>query len=336
MRSRPTLRSAPLIPALLLTAITAIPGSAQTSSYGPLATEEAGPVQRVGFTHASEGADPVARGGLRMDVWFGLSNIFEQDSSSTYELFIDEERLYSTATLRWGAADDVELGARFSLETTGGGVLDGLVSGFHERLGLANGNRAFYAQDQFAHTIRGKGGAMLLDVPQRTLALEDVRLFAKWRGWSSTDGSRVASLRGVVRIPVAQNRVGPRRTEFSLMAMGRRSWTRWHAHGTVGAATARSVSVFAEGMPGFSGFLDLALERNLNPGLSAVMQLGTSTPALSGFGDPELDGWPVNVVMGVTGRLRQVWGFEVTLQEDITADSPAADFTLGIGIRRSW
>jgi hypothetical protein len=312
------------------------PGLAQTRPFGPLTTEEASPLQRVGFTHASEGADPVEARAFRMDLWMGYSNIFEQDSSEAYEMFLDAERLYSTATLRWGAARNVELGARLSLETTGGGVLDGFLSTWHRRLRVGNANRGFYPTGQYAQTLRDGSGTLSLDVPQRTLALEDLRVFAKWRRWSSRDGSRVASLRGVVRIPTGDNRVGRRRTDVALMALGRRSWTRWHAHGTLGASTARAANDYGGLLRTSSAFMDLALERNLNPGLSAVAQLSMATPALQGFGDPELDGWPVNLVLGLAGRLKEGWGFDVSLQEDIPTDTPAVDFTLGIGVRRSW
>jgi hypothetical protein len=184
--------------------------------------------------------------------------------------------------------------------------------------------------------LRDRSGSLRLDVPRRTLAPEDLRLFAKWRRWSSADGSRVASLRAVVRVPLSDNRVGRRRTDVSVMALARRSWTRWHVHGTLGAATLRSANDFDGLTRTSSVFMDVALERALTPGLGAIVQVTAATPALRGFDDPELDAWPVNLVMGMAGRLGDGWMFDVSFQEDIPTDSPAVDFTLGIGLRRSW
>ena len=61
---------------------------------------------------------------LSADVWLGFSNIFEQDSANTYELFLDMERLLSTTTLRYGLIEGLEVGGRLTFETNGGGVLD--------------------------------------------------------------------------------------------------------------------------------------------------------------------------------------------------------------------
>lgn len=83
-------------------------------------------------------------------------------------------------------------------------------------------------------------------------------------------------------------------------------------------------------------FLDMAVERNLASWASGVVQLSVASPRLQGFGDPELDGWPVNLVFGVTGQVADGWKVDISFQEDIPANTPAVDFTLGIGVRRSW
>jgi hypothetical protein len=85
-----------------------------------------------------------------------------------------------------------------------------------------------------------------------------------------------------------------------------------------------------------SFFADVAVERTLAPWVSGIAQLSLASPRLKGFDDPELDGWPVNLVFGMAGRLGDGWRWDVSFQEDIPPNTPAVDFTLGIGIRRSW
>ena len=70
--------------------------------------------------------------------------------------------------------------------------------------------------------------------------------------------------------------------------------------------------------------------------LSAVAQISLESPRLQGFDEPEIDGWPVNLVLGMSGQLGERWSMDVGFSEDIPPESPAADFTLGIGIRRTW
>jgi hypothetical protein len=85
-----------------------------------------------------------------------------------------------------------------------------------------------------------------------------------------------------------------------------------------------------------SFFADAAVERNLTPWLSGVVQLSVESPRLYGFDDPEIDGLPGNLIFGVSGRLGEEWSGDISFQEDIPPVSPAADFTLQIGVRRSW
>jgi len=273
---------------------------------------------------------------MRTDVWMGYANIFEQDSADTHDLFLDLERLGTTVAVRWGATDRLEVGGRLGFETTGGGFLDAFVSGWHNKLGLGNGNREKYPFGVYALRLRDGDRDVRLDVAPRTMALEDVRLFAKWRAWRSTDGRRVLSVRGVARLPASESLIGSRRADFAVMASGRASSAEWIFHGTVGGSTLRAARDFDGLLRGGTFFADAAFERPLASWVSGVLQLSFSSPTLRGFEDPELDGWPVNVVFGLTGEVRDGWLVDVSFQEDIPPNSPAVDFTLGIGVRRSW
>ena len=305
-------------------------------SFGPLTTEEASPLQRISFNHTVEGADLLPRGTFQVEAWLGYSNIFEQDSTANHELYIDMERMAKVFGVRWGVAQRLEVGGAVALESTGGGILDGFITAWHRALGVGNANRDLYPDGAYGRRLRlGDVDVPFPDGP-RAMALEDVRLFAKWEAWRSPDGRRLASLRGVARIP-AEDQIGAGRvTDVSLMALGRASWTRWHLHGTVGGATVRASRAWDAVMRSHAVFVDVAAERNLAPWVSGVVQLSAASPRFKGLGDPELDGWPVNVVFGVTGALRDGWRFDVSFQEDIVPTSPAVDFTLGIGVRKRW
>ena len=106
----------------------------------------------------------------------------------------------------------------------------------------------------------------------------------------------------------------------------------------MGAATVREAQDFDGLLRGGSFFADLALERShtFSPRMSAVAQISLESPRLQGFDAPEIDGWPVNFVVGMTGQLGERWSMDVSFSEDIPPESPAADFTLGIGLRRTW
>ncbi len=322
---------------LLLAALAPLPMAAQ-APYGPLSSQESGPLQRVGFTHVVDRADLVETGAIQFESWVGYSNIFENDSSATHHLNMDLERLSTDIGVRWGAKRRLEAGARFAFETTGGGVLDGFITDWHKLFGLPDADRGKYPFGAYAQMLTDATGKVRLDLPKRTMALEDVRLSAKWRAWQSADGRKLLSLSGIARLPIEDDHVGPRRVDVAASALARSSWTRWHLHGTVGAATVREAQDYDGLLRGGSFFADVALERarTFSSRLSAVAQISLESPRLQGFDEPEIDGWPVNLVLGMSGQLGERWSMDVGFSEDIPPESPAADFTLGIGIRRTW
>ena len=44
----------------------------------------------------------------------------------------------------------------------------------------------------------------------------------------------------------------------------------------------------------------------------------------------------MNLVFGATGRVGESWRWDASFQEDIPADTPAVDFTIGLRVSRSW
>lgn len=270
-----------------------------------------------------------------MDLWVGLSNVFEQDSSATHVLFIDMERLVTATTLRFGVGEGVEVAARLTLETTGGGVLDSFVNGYHELLGLGQANRDRFPLDRYSQRLTD-GRTTYLDVGPRTLGLEDVRLSTKWRAAHGDGGKDLVSLRAEARIPAQSNRAGARRADLSLAALGRLGAGAWTLHGMLGAATARSSPELEPVLRRGSAFLALAAERALGRSVGALVQYQVTTPLLEGFHHRELD-WPAgNLVVGVAGGLGDAWRWDVSFQEDLPPDTPAVDFTFGVRLSRIW
>lgn len=321
---------------LVLAHLPATPAAAQSAPFGPLLFEEGGPLQRVSYTPMVEGADPVSPGRLQADLWTGYSNIFDRDSTASYDLYLDLERLITAATLRYGVSESVEAGVRFTTVTTGGGILDSFLNEWHHLLHVGNADRALYPTNAYEQRLVGPGGKVLLDIPRRTMGLQDVRLFAKWRAWRSRAGRRVISLRAVGRIPTGVARREGERDDVALMALGRASWTRWHLHGMLGGSTARVGSRLAPVVWSSEWFLSVAAERNLARWVSGVVQYEWSTPRFRGVGAPGMERPSGNLVFGVTGSAGRSWLWDLSFQEDIPPNSPAADFTLGVRLSRRF
>ena len=306
-------------------------------SLGPLTSEEGAPLQRLGLTPAMEGVTLTPRGTVRADVWLGYASIWEQDSSSVANVFLDLERLITAATLRVGVTDRLELGARATLERTGGGFLDRGVLGFHTIIRTGDRKRRDYPRDAYGQWLRDADGTLLVDIPDRSVpTLEDVRLFAKTRLLASDDGRRALGVKVEVRIPTAENTLGSERADVALTVMGRTAWRGFHLHGLVGGTSVRRSPDLAHVLRTRQWVGMLGAERPLRAGLSVVAQLTGSTQLLRDFGDHDVDGAPTNLVCGFVGRTPGGWRWEAALQEDIPPRGPSNDFALQLSLGRTW
>jgi hypothetical protein len=305
-------------------------GGAQEPPFGPLTWEEGSPFQRLALTPAFERVETTGAGLVSTELWIGYANIFEQDSSATHYLFLDTERLLTAVTVRLGASERLELGARVTLETTGPGLLDGFVHWYHELLGFGQANRDRYPRYGYAQQLGNGGPGLLLDIPRRTMGVDDVQLSAKWRA------ADALSLGAILRAPVGTNAIGPERADGALVALLRAGGGPWYVHGMLGAGVVRASPGLEPVLRAASAFVGVALERSLARSVSGVAQLQLASPLLRGFDHRELD-WPAsNLVLGLAGRWGRDWRWDASFQEDVPADTPAIDFTASLRVSRTW
>jgi len=323
---------------LLLACAAVLPGraSAQHPTQGPLTAEEGAPLQRLGFTPTVEGAAVTPRGSMRADLWLAYGNVWEQDSSAVANVFLDMERLIVAPTVRVGVLEGLELGVRATLERTGGGFLDGVVTRLHGVLGAGDRDRPDYPTNQYGQWLRDADGRLLVEIPHRSRpTLEDVRVFAKWGAYASADGRRALSVTGAVRVPTADNVLGSERADVALTVAGHAGWRGWYVHGLVGGTTVRRSPELRDVLRDRQWLFMAGAERPLGRTLSLLIQATGSTQLLKDFGEHDVDGAPTNVVFGVVWR-RGAWRWEVAMQEDAPALGPSNDFTLQVGVGKSW
>jgi len=282
-----------------------------------------------------EMADPVARGRFRADMWVAWSNIFEQDSAATHNLYLDMERVLTVLTLRYGVTDRLEVGGRATLESTFGGILDPVVVGLHDVLRMGSRNRELYPEGAYGQRLE-EDGRVLVDIERRSLALDEVRFFGKWLLHAGADGSSAVAVKGEVRVPARTNRVGSESADAGVVLLGRNRWRRVHLHGMLGGTIVRRSPELAGLLNPAQYFAMAGVEYPFSSSLGAVLELTLSSPLVRDFGDRDVDGHLSNAVFGVVYRTGGGWRWEVAMQEDVPPWGPSLDFTLQLGVSRSW
>lgn len=324
---------APLILAAAGPWIVPAAGTAQAPPLGPLTTEEGSPLQRLGLTPAVEAADPVGEGAWQVGIWLAYSNIFEQDSTASHNLYLDMERVLSVFAVRFGVSERLEVGARATLESTFGGILDPVVLGLHDLLRLGSRNRGSFPEGAYGQRLE-ENGETLVDIERRSLALDEVRFFGKWLLHAGADGTSAISVRGEVRIPTRTNRVGAERADAGVALLGRRRWRGLHLHGMLAGTTVRRSEELAQVLNTWQYFAMAGVEYPFSPRLSGVAEFTLSSPLVRSFGDRDVDGHLSNAILGMVYRTPGGWRWEASLQEDVPPWGPALDFTLQLGVSR--
>ncbi|MBX7059777.1 MAG: DUF3187 family protein [Leptospirales bacterium] len=105
------------------------------------------------------------------EVRFRLSAAWANVWSIQDERFIvDGEELRTTATLRYGLGDRLQVGMQMPYIVQGGGTMDSFLEGFHRATGVTQGGRDRFARNTFnvSYEPYGKYYALLDDDPLRT------------------------------------------------------------------------------------------------------------------------------------------------------------------------
>jgi hypothetical protein len=120
------------------------------------------------------------------------------------------------------------------------------------------------------------------------------------------------------------------------MVLARLGWRRWHVHALAGGSSVRRSPELRDVLTGRQAFFAAAVEYPLRPTLSAVVQATGATQLLRSFDDHDVDGAPLNVIVGLTGLAGTGWRWELAFQEDAPPRGPSLDFTLQLALSRTW
>jgi hypothetical protein len=128
-----------------------------------------------------------------------LVSLFRQDDFATFDgrvtqpvletvaagtpggtaFILDGETLRAAIEARFGLAPRLEVGLEIPLLSHGGGFLDSLIDGYHERLDLPDGGRTAFARDRFRAGYVGDGESFFFDHAPGGVRLGDLAISAR-------------------------------------------------------------------------------------------------------------------------------------------------------------
>ncbi len=124
--------------------------------------------------------DVLPERGLQQRIYLNDTNEFVDRANASESIIVDGEATQLSYELRYGFGQGWEAGLFVPLLLQGGGILDGLIQGWHQAWGLPNENRNIAPQNRYLYQYT-RNGQQLLDVSQGSLTFGDVRLTGGYR-----------------------------------------------------------------------------------------------------------------------------------------------------------
>jgi hypothetical protein len=313
----------------LLFATVASPLGAQALGSGPFRVPEQHPVYARFLTPRPERADLLPTGTVELSWRSTYSNVFEYVRNDAIDVTLDYERWTNTLEVVWAPRSSFEVGVRSALVTGWGGVLDGLVQWYHERLNLPNGDREDVRNGDFEVSVVARGDS-LLSLAGGTHISDPV----VWVALPILRGRKALAARASVKLPVGDPAWSSGKVDVAVQVDARHSFTDWATYAGAAVGTVNAGRALDPFTASAAVTLHAGVERRLGASWAALVQLQGSSPFLRGFQTRELDRAPVNLGVGLTGRTAAGWIWQVAFTEDIRPDSPAVDFTLDLHLSR--
>jgi hypothetical protein len=163
----------------------------------PLYLRNANPLLQTLGAPAMQGGELTPDGRLSQRWVLNLANHADASVSNTEEVVLDGESYFLELALRYGLGSKLELGVDLPLVAHVEGVLDNLIEGWHDLVGLSNHERSGPAN--MLRLYYQRNGVTGFDIEDPGAGLGDVRLTAAY-SLAESDGRAVA-MRAQAELP---------------------------------------------------------------------------------------------------------------------------------------
>jgi len=304
--------------------------AAQSLLSGPFRVPEQNPIYGLFLTPRPERADLLAGGEIEFALRSRYSNVFEFVRQPNVEATFDYERWSNTVEVAWAPSNRFEVGGRIASISAFGGVLDGLIQWYHQRLNLPNGDREDVQDGDFEMTLIQEGDT-LLSIPSGASVADPVF----WVALPLVSSDREAlALRFSTKVPIGSAELSSGRTDVALQLDGRRTGDRWTVQGGVAAGSLRAPARLDAVTRSWAASWHLGALRRMGDSWGILAQLQGSSAYLKNLETAKLNASPVNLGVGVAGSTGGGWSWQAAFTEDVRPNSPGVDFTIDLHLSR--
>jgi hypothetical protein len=166
----------------------------------PFAVRDLNPFIQVYGLPPPDAVEVTPPGRTRLQLLLEIANSYVLRDGAEESISLDGETWRLSFSARHGFSDRVEAGLEVPIVFHGGGVLDGLIEGWHDLWGMWDGDRGASPRNQLDYGYRD-GGREPIAVRSAQGGIGDVRLLAGVALFRPEDGSRELALRGSLELP---------------------------------------------------------------------------------------------------------------------------------------
>lgn len=336
------MKLANLAVALFLVAFTASGVCAEPLAITPFYTFNQNPLVQIYGLPAAENAVVQPAGRAWGLMAFDVANSDVGEESARERLLLDGESDRITLALRYGVAQDLELGFDLPLVAYNGGIFDGFIEKWHRFFGLPQGNRLTSPDDRLLFLYE-RDGEERLKMDDDTFRMGDVRLTGAWQLYHDRSANpRALALRASVKLPTGSSSrlTGSGSTDVALWLTGSDDYGlpgKWgHAtlFGALGGMGLTDGEVLEGQQENLVGFGTLGGGWSPRDFIAFKVQFSGHTAFYKESDLSELTSPAVQLLFGGTYAFTPSTTLDIALSEDIIVGaSPDVALHLGLGYR---
>jgi hypothetical protein len=272
-----------------------------------------------------------------------VANDFARDASGRERVNLDGESYRLNLALRYGISENLEIGIDLPWVGYSGGILDGVIEGWHSFFGLYQGKRLETPNNRLLFSY-SRDGEERLHLDHENFGLGDLRLGGAWQLFQSDSlPTRAVALRASLKLPTGSSDKlhGSGSTDLALWLSGSDDYEfpvlpgHLTLYGAAGAMALTKGQVLEEQQNHLVGFGTLGLGWSPADGIALKTQLSTNSPFYHGSNLKELGKYALQLVFGGTLGLSSQTALDIAGAEDIRVDT-APDFSIHLGVSHQF